>query len=203
MIGIKIPPLEGFLYRFDWPGRKKGRRRGGDPVKSIAQKGKVMKREFLQSLRVGDQPLPKEAVDAIMAENGRDIEAAKVRPEELETLTQNIRDWEEKYRLAQENHQKEIQKIRFSHDLSAAITKAGGRNEKAISALLDIPTLEAAEDSSALEKALAGVKKECPYLFREEATPPAYARFTGASAGDNHYPATLAGALREKFERMG
>ena len=42
-----------------------------------------MKREFLQSLRVEDKPLPKEMVDAIMAENGRDIEAAKVRPEEL------------------------------------------------------------------------------------------------------------------------
>ena len=36
-----------------------------------------MKREFLQNLKVGDQPLSKEVIDAIMAENGRDIEAAK------------------------------------------------------------------------------------------------------------------------------
>lgn len=36
-----------------------------------------MKREFLQNLKVGDQPLPKEVIDAIMAENGRDIERAK------------------------------------------------------------------------------------------------------------------------------
>ena len=35
-----------------------------------------MKREFLQDLKVGDQSLPKEVIDAIMAENGRDIEAA-------------------------------------------------------------------------------------------------------------------------------
>ena len=160
-----------------------------------------MKREFLQSLRVGEEPLPKEVVDAIMAENGRDIEAAKVRPEELEILSQTVKDWEDKYQKAQENHEKELKSLRFSQSLTAAITKAGGRNEKAISALLDIPTLEAAEDSQALEKALSEVKKECPYLFREEATPPSYARFTGASAGDNHYPATLAGALREKFER--
>ena len=160
-----------------------------------------MKREFLQSLRVGEEPLPKEVVDAIMAENGRDIEAAKVRPEELEILSQRVKDWEDKYQKAQENHEKELKSLRFSQSLTAAITKAGGRNEKAISALLDIPTLEAAEDSQALEKALSEVKKECPYLFREEATPPAYARFTGASAGDNHSPAPLAGALRENFER--
>ena len=36
-----------------------------------------MHREFLKNLKVGDQPLPKEVIDMIMAENGRDIEAAK------------------------------------------------------------------------------------------------------------------------------
>ena len=36
-----------------------------------------MKREFLQNFKVGDQPLTPEIIDAIMAENGRDIEAAK------------------------------------------------------------------------------------------------------------------------------
>ncbi|NLU23724.1 MAG: hypothetical protein GXW99_03170 [Clostridiales bacterium] len=36
-----------------------------------------MKTEFLQNLKIGDQALTKEIIDAIMAENGRDIEAAK------------------------------------------------------------------------------------------------------------------------------
>ena len=36
-----------------------------------------MKREFLKNFAVNGQPLPKEIIDAIMAENGRDIEAAK------------------------------------------------------------------------------------------------------------------------------
>lgn len=36
-----------------------------------------MKTEFLQNFKVGEQPLPKEIIDAILAENGRDIEAAK------------------------------------------------------------------------------------------------------------------------------
>lgn len=36
-----------------------------------------MKTEFLQNFKVNDQPLPKEIIDAILAENGRDIEAAK------------------------------------------------------------------------------------------------------------------------------
>ena len=36
-----------------------------------------MKREFLQNFKIGDQPLSKEIIDEIMAENGRDIESAK------------------------------------------------------------------------------------------------------------------------------
>ena len=36
-----------------------------------------MKREFLQNFKVGEESLPKEVIDAIMAENGRDIQAAK------------------------------------------------------------------------------------------------------------------------------
>lgn len=36
-----------------------------------------MKREFLQNLKVGEEALPKEVIDAIMEENGRDITKAK------------------------------------------------------------------------------------------------------------------------------
>ena len=36
-----------------------------------------MRREFLKNFQVNGQPLPKELIDAIMEENGRDIEAAK------------------------------------------------------------------------------------------------------------------------------
>ncbi len=32
-----------------------------------------MKREFLLNFKVGDQPLPKEIIDAIMAKNGQSI----------------------------------------------------------------------------------------------------------------------------------
>ena len=36
-----------------------------------------MKCEFLQNLKVGEEALPKEVIDAIMEENGRDITKAK------------------------------------------------------------------------------------------------------------------------------
>lgn len=49
-----------------------------------------MKREFLQNFKVGDQPLPKEIIDAIMAENGRDIEEAKKPFGDYDTIKQQL-----------------------------------------------------------------------------------------------------------------
>lgn len=49
-----------------------------------------MKREFLENLKVGDQPLSKEVIDAIMGENGRDIEAAKKPFADYESIKEQL-----------------------------------------------------------------------------------------------------------------
>ena len=158
-----------------------------------------MKREFLQGLQVEGSPLPKEVIDAIMAENGRDIEAVKARYAE----SQNVAGaWEEKYNQALADHRQELADLVFGHDLEKAILAANGRNAKAITALLDVDALKSSENQqTALEEALQALKQECSYLFLAE-TPPPYARGTGAAAPEVHKgPATLAGALLERFER--
>ena len=131
-------------------------------------------------------------IDAIMAENGRDIEAAK----------QAGSTWEEKYNQAVAAHQQQLQQLQFESALEAAVRQAGGRNTKAIAALLDTDEIRQAADlSGALKTALEEVKKENDYLFSSQ-TPPLFARGTGTQTGDNHTKsATLAGALREKYER--
>ena len=158
-----------------------------------------MKREFLQGLQVEGSPLPKEVIDAIMAENGRDIEAVKARYADAENVAGA---WEEKYNQALADHRQQLQDVVFGHDLEKAILAAKGRNAKAITALLDVDALKASENQqTALEEALQTLKQECSYLFQAE-TPPPYARGTGAAAPQEHKgPATLAGALLEKFER--
>lgn len=148
-----------------------------------------MKREFLQNLKVGDQPLSKEVIDAIMEENGRDIQGAKA--------------WQEKYNQAVVQHQKELADMSFSSALEQAILRAKGRNAKAIAALLDVDALRNSENQpSAIEQALENLKQENSYLFETAQTPPLYARGTGSQMGaTERTPATLAGALRERFEK--
>ena len=165
-----------------------------------------MKREFLQGLTVGETPLPKEVIDAIMAENGRDIEALKSRFADYDALKASeeeaAKQWQEKLNQQVDTHRREMSELIFSHNLEKAILAAKGRNAKAITALLDIENLKSSENQTAdLDRALQNLKQECSYLFQTE-TPPPYARGTGAMTPEtNRSPATLAGALLEKFER--
>ncbi|MBQ6831526.1 MAG: phage scaffolding protein [Oscillospiraceae bacterium] len=169
-----------------------------------------MKREFLQGLMVGDQPLSKEVIDAVMAENGRDIQAAKDAVQksyaDYETLKQELE------RLRSETTaegktalqwKQELEQVKWDHLLHSAVASAGGRNVTAIRALLDTQSLSQSEDpEKALKAALEDLKKECGYLFEEKQIPPVYAAGTGTDRiGYRQTENSLAGALREKFER--
>ncbi len=170
-----------------------------------------MKREFLQSLTVGQQPLPKEVVDAILDENSRDIGAVKQAYSDYDQLKagftadgKTAEEWKQAHDQAVQTHQAQLEQLTFRHSLDASITAAGGRSTKAITALLDVTALQKSEDqTAAIKAALEELKKECGYLFQPEQVPPPYAAGTGTagSTGRQEYHNSLAGALREKFER--
>ena len=152
-----------------------------------------MKREYLQGLKVGDQTLPKEVVDEIMAQHGKSVEAHK----------QAARQWQEKYESAVTAHTEELARVRFDGIVKDAVTASRGRNLKAITALLDLAALKASDDpAQAVQQAVAQVKQENAYLFLEEAAQPPYAKGTGTNP-NREEPATdsLAGALRQRFAK--
>ena len=164
-----------FSYHF-WPaGRQSGNRRGSNLViKSIAEKGNRMKREFLQNFKVGDQPLPKEVIDAIMEENGHDIESVKSRfadydalKEQLAAANKTIKDfkgmdidgvkraadeWKAKAEQAEKAAAARIADMEFDSDLKDAVAASRGRNAKAIRALLDVDTLKLSKNRRGISK---------------------------------------------------
>ena len=146
-----------------------------------------MKREFLQNLMEG---MPKEVVDAIMEEHGKSLQQAK----------QSAKDWEEKFTQAEEAHKNQLAQMEFRNLLGQAIRSAGGRNEKAITALLDLDAIQASQDQKeAVQAAVAAVKAENTYLFRSQL--PLYAVGTGTTQPAPAKPESLAEALKEKFLR--
>ena len=102
-----------------------------------------------------------------------------------------------------EQHRREVDRLRLEGAVDMAVTRAGGRSLKAITALLDMETIAASENvQDSLQQALSQLKKESGYLF-EEPTPPPYARFTGTGSREFPQPATLAGALKARMKLGG
>jgi len=122
-----------------------------------------MEKEFL----LGLADLSEEAVEAILAEHGKEVSA-----------------WQGKYRQAE-----------LQWRLGTAIAAAGGRNHKAIAALLDTDALADA-DETAITQAVEQVKRDCGYLF---CTAVPFAPGTGAVQQKTEKNGSLADALRERF----
>lgn len=120
-----------------------------------------MKTEFLKGLG-----LEKEVIDKIMAENGRDIEAEKVKAKDLqnqlntanntikerdtqleqlknspdnpETLKQQIQQLQDDNKKAADKHEKEMHQLKVSNALEKALSNAKAKNTKAVQALLEL-----------------------------------------------------------------
>ena len=178
-----------------------------------------MKTEFLQNFKVGDQPLTKEIIDAILAENGRDIENAK-KPfadydhikEQLKTAQNGLKAFEG-VDVAQlqgkitelqgqltdkdKEWQGKLDAMAFDGKIKDAITAAKGKSDKAIRALLDVDTLRQSKNQDAdIKAAVEALKKDSAYLFETEPVPPPYAGGTGKDPVTGKYDADTAKIMR-------
>lgn len=171
-----------------------------------------MKREFLQNFKVGDQPLPNEVIEAIMAENGRDVQAEKAKyadydsiKEQLQTAKDGLKAFEGvdvaqlqgqistlNTQLADKDKewQGKLDAMAFDGKIKDAITAAKGKSAKAIAALLDIESLKGSKNQDAdIKTALDNLKKESGYLFEDDqTTPPPFS--AGAGTGGGNQPPT-------------
>ena len=142
------------------------------------------------------------AAQAQLAEANQAIEGFKAM--DIDGVKKAADEWKQKFEQAQKDADERIAAIQFDALLDSAITAARGRSTKAVKALLDMDALKASKDQKAdVSAALEALKKESGYLFETE-TPPPYAAGTGTSSvGGTKEPATLAGALRERYETKG
>lgn len=174
-----------------------------------------MKTEFLKGLG-----LEQDAIDKIMAENGKDIAAEKAKTTkaegerdkykgQLETATESLEKFKDVDPTAMQgeidklNQQlkdkdaeyaaKEADRI-FSDTIKEAIKTAGGRNEKAVMAMLDMNALkESKNQSEDIKKALEAVKESDAYLFgSDEPFNNAVGATGGSGAGGDNFSAIRA-----------
>ena len=160
-----------------------------------------MNREFLKGLGLED-----EAIDKIMAENGKDIEKFKSESKTKETELASVQkqledankeiesfkgmdveaikkaadDYKAKYEKAQKDAEAEIEALKLEHSIESALK--GAKNIKAAKALLDMEGLRASKNiEKDMEAAITALKESDPYLF-DEAEPAGTGGSLGAGA---------------------
>lgn len=169
-----------------------------------------MTRGFLRNIKVGDQSIPEEIINAILDENSRDISAAKKELGDYESVKQQLLDankviesfkamdidgvkkaadeWKEKAEAAERNAAEKVAAMQFESLVEREIVKAKGRDVKAVRALLDTESLRASKNQEADVKAAVGqLVDEKGYLFDVGPTPPPYAAGTGTHAINGKY----------------
>ena len=146
---------------------------------------------ILKTETLKEKGLTQEQIDFVMAEVGKTFNALKAERDtyktQLETaqatlegmkgvdvagMQQKISDLTTQLG----NKDGEIAKIKadyaFDTALKAAIRTANGRNEKAITALLDVEALKTSKNQEAdIKTALENLKKDNDYLFQNGSTP--------------------------------
>ena len=160
--------------------------------------------------------MSKQTIDAIMAENGKDIQATRALFSDYEALKEELNTaqmtiahlqqdseklLQEKMAEMEDLHQKEMLQKEYDFFLRQEVEKRGGMSHVAVEAMLDTQSLRQAEDpQKATREALSKLQQENPWLFAAQ-TPPPLAKGTGVQMPQTNQPATLAGALRERFEK--
>lgn len=142
-----------------------------------------MKRKFLEDLG-----LEKAAIDQIMAENGKDVEAVKTERDgyksQLDTATETLKGFEGvnvselQGKITQlttdlankdSEFQAKLDDIQFSSQLKDALREAKAKNDKAVMAILDVDALKKSKNQAAdIQSAIEAAKKENDYLFQSD-----------------------------------
>jgi chromosome segregation ATPase len=175
-----------------------------------------MNREFLKGLGLED-----EAIEKIMAENGRDIEKFKsdVKAKEtelastkkqlvdankeiesfkemdVEAIKKAADEYKNKYEQAEKDAQAQIEALKLEHSIESALR--GAKNIKAAKALLDMESLKTSKNiDKDMEAAITALKESDPYLF-EETPPPGTGGSLGAGGKQRKSPIT-----KEEFQKM-
>ncbi|EAC8092865.1 TPA: phage scaffolding protein [Listeria monocytogenes] len=179
-----------------------------------------MQREYLKGLGLDD-----EVINKVMAENGKDITAAKQQLSEVEAerdglksqltqrdkdiddlkkdsgtseeLKKQIEDLQQKNTDLESNYQSEIAETKKNSAIELALASAKAKNPKAVRALLDNDKLELTDEGlKGLDEQLEALQESDAYLFAQESeTIPKF-----GFSGNPKAPAGFDGSLKENLK---
>lgn len=175
-----------------------------------------MKREFLKNLGLED-----EAIDKVLNENGKDIEAVKTKYGDYDDLKTQLSeankqiqdfkgmdidgiktaaaDWEKKAKAAETDRDHKVRDLKFNYALEGALRDSKARDTKSVLAHINREALEFDEGSGSikgLDKQIESIREKHGYLFENGESHPRFSDKTGGEPS-NGLTDTFIGAARK------
>lgn len=118
--------------------------------------------------------------------NDANAEIQKFKDMDIDGIKKAADDWKEKAEQAQADADKQISEMKFDYALSAALTGAKAKNDKAVKALLDMDGLKFNDNDGkivGLDEQLAQIKADNDYLFESDDPAPEFVKGTNGGSG--------------------
>lgn len=119
-----------------------------EDAKKAAEASQEELKGFIPKARFDEVNNEKKKLEATVAERDEQLETLKNSTGDLEAMKQKISDLQADNKKKDEEHAAEIKQLKIDAAVSAAITAAKGKNEKAVKALLELDEVELLDDGS-------------------------------------------------------
>ena len=143
-------------------------------------------KEYVPKTQLAEVERERDGLKATVTERDTQLETLKKSSGDNETLQKQIADLQKANEDQQKAHEAEIAQLRLDNAVEAAILAAGGKNVKAVRALLDMSKLRLEKDGTVtgLSDQLKGVQKSDAYMFVEKQQQQQFKGFQPGASGD-------------------
>ena len=143
-------------------------------------------KDYVPKTQLAEVERERDGLKATVTERDTQLETLKKSSGDNETLQKQIADLQKANEDQQKAHEAEIAQLRLDNAVEAAILAAGGKNVKAVRALLDMSKLRLEKDGTVtgLSDQLKGVQKSDAYMFVEKQQQQQFKGFQPGASGD-------------------
>ena len=143
-------------------------------------------KEYVPKTQLAEVERERDGLKATVAERDTQLETLKKSSGDNETLQKQIADLQKANEDQQKAHEAEIAQLRLDNAVEAAILAAGGKNVKAVRALMDADKLRLEKDGTVtgLSDQIKAIQKSDAYMFAEKQQQQQFKGFQPGASGD-------------------
>lgn len=143
-------------------------------------------KDYVPKTQLAEVERERDGLKSTVTERDTQLETLKKSSGDNETLQKQIADLQKANEDQQKAHEAEIAQLRLDNAVEAAILAAGGKNVKAVRALMDADKLRLEKDGTVtgLSDQIKAIQKSDAYMFAEKQQQQQFKGFQPGASGD-------------------